>query len=711
MFSKLPWTNKDSNDSSQPSSDSDESLTTILSTSNERSQLTLLIATCAESMRHRITDTFTDTEPLDTAHQPDNDDALHNPDTDISEDGVNALDAVKEHERRAAELYEPKTMELKEAALADFDAWRDKVFQRVGEAVDLQEEVKEQKEVKRVDTKGESHTQSRLSSQTVAGGKPWVPMEMDVGVNETMVKLYPQTPTPLSELPEEKRALVLHSILLLLLSLEHYVSYSRILLLRLTTSLKLDMDLLAEDEGKTARALLTAALQEMNADGEMKKKKEENKETRHWKVGLASVAGAALIGVTGGLAAPLLAAGIGTVMGGLGLGATAAAGYLGALAGSSVLVGGLFGAYGGRMTGQMMDEYAKEVEDFGFLPIWQSNKTADTGKTADTEKDNRRLRVAIGISGWLTDQDEIIEPWRVLSPSIEGFALRWELEPLLKLGNSMSIMVKSYAWSYARREIIKRTVFATLYAGLWPLNLLKVSRVIDNPFSIAKARSEKAGEVLADALVNHAQGERPVTLIGYSLGARVIFKCLIALAERKAFGLVESVVLLGAPTPSDSADWRKMRAVVAGRLINVYSDNDYTLAFLYRSSSIQFGIAGLQAIQGVKGVENVDVSEMVSGHTAYRYLTGKILQRVGFEDISVAETEREEKELQEVRAREEAERQEKEKQSKPVDEIAEEEARDIERKAEQKSQETLMSRATENLSLNENGEGVRRGTK
>lgn len=56
---------------------------------------------------------------------------------------------------------------------------------------------------------------------------------------------------------------------------------------------------------------------------------------RWWKVGLASVASATVIGVTGGLAA-----GVGSAMGGLGLGATAAAGHLGALVGSTVLVGG-----------------------------------------------------------------------------------------------------------------------------------------------------------------------------------------------------------------------------------------------------------------------------------------------------------------------------------------------------------------------------------
>ena len=50
--------------------------------------------------------------------------------------------------------------------------------------------------------------------------------------------------------------------------------------------------------------------------------------------------GLAVIRVTGGLAVPLLAVGVGSVTGGLGLGMTAAAGYLGALASSTVLVGG-----------------------------------------------------------------------------------------------------------------------------------------------------------------------------------------------------------------------------------------------------------------------------------------------------------------------------------------------------------------------------------
>ena len=79
---------------------------------------------------------------------------------------------------------------------------------------------------------------------------------------------------------------------------------------------------------KWQKGLLESAKQQMNADADTKKKAEENASSRKWKVGLGAAAGAVLIGVTGGLAAPLLAAGVGSLMGGIGLGRRATAGYL-----------------------------------------------------------------------------------------------------------------------------------------------------------------------------------------------------------------------------------------------------------------------------------------------------------------------------------------------------------------------------------------------
>lgn len=214
---------------------------------------------------------------------------------------------------------------------------------------------------------------------------------------------------------------------------------------------------------------------------------------------------------------------------------------------------------------------------------------------------------------------------------------------MLRLGNSLNDVLFSYAWDGVTYTVVSRTLLGALYAGLWPLGLVKVASVLDNPFSVALARADKAGKVLARALIEKVQGERPVTLAGYSIGARVIYACLVELSEQHAFGLVESVILMGAPVPSDSLSWRKIRAVVSARIVNVYSAEDYILAFLYRSAKMQLGVAGLHAVQDVCGIESVDMSKLVTGHDRYRYLVGTILTKTGFGDVEfnkVAEQER-----------------------------------------------------------------------
>ncbi|KAF7189658.1 putative membrane protein C6F6.13c [Pseudocercospora fuligena] len=665
-----------------------ESLTTILRSPEDRMALTILIADCTEAMQKVIEGAFDANETgtrtdlivpeLEGEKPQQSEDETAASTAEDAEAKKKAEEKqAKELAQREKELSQEKMQELKKAALDHWDEWRSNVIQRVGEVLNSKQE-EEQREQHAPKSKEEEAKRSASPPMKFSDAPKY-----DEGVIEAMRAQYPPIDNPLRKLPQEQRALIMHSLLLLLLSLEHYHAESRTLLLRISTSLDLPPDILGQDESKTARALLAAA-ENMSADEETKKKAEENKNSRKWKVGLATVGGAVLIGVTGGLAAPLLAAGLGTVMGGLGLAGTAAAGYLGALAGSSVLIGGLFGAYGGRMAGKTMDQYAREVEDCGFEPVRSHHKPRKI------EKEFRRLRVGIGISGWLTNQEEVVQPWKVVNSSLETFALRWELEALMNLGNSITTLVTSAAWTIAKKEIIKRTIFGALSAGLWPLALAKVSKVIDNPFSVANYRAQKAGEVLADALINKVQGERPVTLVGYSLGGKVIFACLKKLAERKAFGLIENAVMIGTPAPSTAADWRMIRSVVTGRVVNVYSKNDYILGYLYRANSISLGIAGLQAVENVKGVENVDVSSLVEGHTRYRFLTGPILKQIGFEDLDLEGVAEEEKALKEQDEKEEKERAEHEREQKSADNVSDEDVQKMEQEVEKKNEQSYI---------------------
>jgi hypothetical protein len=675
-------------------------LTTVLDES-QRADLTLLVANTTGSMRKLIVENFDSMAGLDKTllrAGMSEDEKL------MAADPANADVSAYDKERKLKaeiekDLATLKMKNLKKNSLKAFDEWREQVILRVGQVVNSDSAAQEQMQ------KGAKADKAKPQAPNTSG------RIMEAGsriVNLKFKDLFPPTKTPLTKMSMNQRTFILHSLLLLLLSLEHYNAYSRILLLNLTSSLKLPLKTFEQDEYATAKGLLEAA-KEMSADGEMKKKIKENEEARKRRVRYATVAGAAILGVTGSMAAPLVAAGVGSVMGGLGLGATSAAAYLGSVAGSTVLVGSLFGAYGGRMTGQMMDSYAREVEDFQFLPIHgnsdkKTSEDEEKGAQEASEHDHR-LRVTVGISGWLTEKEEVVKPWRSLGTGAEVFALKYELEALLNLGNAMNGMVQSAAWGYAQKEIIASTIFADLAAAMWPIGLMKVARVIDNPFSVAKSRADKAGEVLADALINRAQGERPVTLIGYSLGARVIYTCLMSLAKRKEFGLVENAILIGAPTPSDTSDWRVLRTAVAGRLVNVYSINDYVLGFMYRTSAVQYGVAGLQKVEGLAGVENFDVSEDVSSHQRYRYLIGAILKKIGFEDIDMEAVEREQQEL--IKMEKEEQKQSRAAQKKwllrresqggKIDEAAEGEAEadELEKKVHEQTEKNLVTRAIE----------------
>lgn len=143
---------------------------------------------------------------------------------------------------------------------------------------------------------------------------------------------------------------------------------------------------------------------------------------------------------------------------------------------------------------------------------------------------------------------------------------------------------------------------------------------------------EVAGAQLAEVLLARVHGERPVTLLGYSMGAKLIFHALISMAEHhgdKARGLVDDVVLLGGTMSRDVDEWRLVRSVVCGRLINGHSNNDWLLALLYRYKSWNLSVAGLGPVEDVAGVENVNLSSVISSHTDYPRKMAQILTKVG----------------------------------------------------------------------------------
>lgn len=317
-----------------------------------------------------------------------------------------------------------------------------------------------------------------------------------------------------------------------------------------------------------------------------------------------------MIGVTGGLAAPLVAVGAGAV---LGAGGAAA---LGSVTGIAIMAS-LFGAAGAGLTGYKMKKCVGAIEEFEFLPL-------SSGK---------HLHLTIAVTGWLCSgkYSSFQAPWCSLGKCGEQYCLVWESHFLRELGSAMTSLLDGLI-SIVAQEALKYTVLSGIVAALtWPASLLAAASVIDNPWCVCLNRSAEVGKHLAQVLRSRQQGKRPVNLIGFSLGARVIYYCLQELAsDQGSEGVVEDVVLLGAPVDGSEKAWERMARVVAGKIVNGYCRGDWLLGFLYRSSAAQLSVAGLQPINiQDRRVINVDLSSVVKGHLDYMRQMDTILVAVG----------------------------------------------------------------------------------
>lgn len=137
---------------------------------------------------------------------------------------------------------------------------------------------------------------------------------------------------------------------------------------------------------------------------------------------------------------------------------------------------------------------------------------------------------------------------------------------------------KGQALTQGLQQLLGSTILITLMASLQlPIVLTKLSYLIDNPWSSSQARADLAGLILADSLIDRNLGVRPVTLVGFSLGSRVIFECLKELAAKGAYGLVQNVYMFGSPVVLNTDQYLLCRSIVSGRFVNGYATNDWIL--------------------------------------------------------------------------------------------------------------------------------------
>ena len=146
--------------------------------------------------------------------------------------------------------------------------------------------------------------------------------------------------------------------------------------------------------------------------------------------------------------------------------------------------------------------------------------------------------------------------------------------------------------------------------------------MIDDPYQIVVIRADEAGKELAKCLLQSDE-RRPVTLVGFSFGARVVYSCLRELArqqeiweenrgqtanevaeekkstessflssknkkdkrrfeyDREPASLVGDVIFMGLPRAIDKKVLASCRRVTGGRLVNCYTRNDWFLSLMF----------------------------------------------------------------------------------------------------------------------------------
>ena len=421
----------------------------------------------------------------------------------------------------------------------------------------------------------------------------------------------------------ELSAMDIRDCMIAFISLQLYTTRSRNLLVRTAACFGHHPVFIKRLESSVSQQLI--ALDSFND------KSGKSKSSRRIKMGLFALGGGAILAVTGGIAAPMLAYGfgaVGTALGTLGPIGAAVGGAVATTGGiiASIGVPGavfLFGTTGASLAGWKMSKRLGCLEEFEFCPVAEA-----TGS----------LEVTICISGWLDETGEqVSKQWypdgsRALLT--DNYVLKWESRYLGHLGTLLYRLIRDEIAKSIASFWLTATLGAAATTLMWPVWVLNSIGDMDNTWLVVKDRAKLSGEVLASALSDQAAiGNRPVTLIGYSMGARVIFDCMQYLYEAGNFNCIQDVVLVGSPISTTFAvqakrdKWDRARSVVSGRLVNGYCSSDWLLGFLSRYIEWGIHVAGLSPVNE-PGVEDYDLSDIVSIHTDYPSKMNEILSRM-----------------------------------------------------------------------------------
>lgn len=241
----------------------------------------------------------------------------------------------------------------------------------------------------------------------------------------------PEVKTP-SQLPStskidiDLRWTVLCDLFLVLIADSIYDARSRVLLERVASDLEVPWIDVCRFEKRVTDALemqQAAEKENWNEDSHLENRRKLALKKRYVMMGLATVGGGLVIGLSAGLLAPLIGAGLAAGFTTIGVGGTSS--FLAGAGGAAIITAGST-ASGSFMGAKAAGRRTGAVKTFEYRPL----------------HNNKRVNLIVTVSGWMTSKiDDVRLPFSTVD-SLMGdiYSVLWEPEMLTSMGDTINIL-------------------------------------------------------------------------------------------------------------------------------------------------------------------------------------------------------------------------------------------------------------------------------
>lgn len=245
------------------------------------------------------------------------------------------------------------------------------------------------------------------------------------GVDLPEVRTPSQLPTTMN-IDIDLRWTVLCDLFLVLIADSIYDSRSRVLLERVGAALKVSWTEICRFEKRVTDALEMQEAANKETWDEAKHMENRRKlalKRKYMMMGLATVGGSLVIGLSAGLLAPVIGAGLAAGFTTIGVAGTS--GFLAGAGGTALITSGAV-VTGGTIAVRASHRRTGAVQTFEYRPL----------------HNNKKVNLIVSISGWMNGKiDDVRLPYSTVDPIMgDIYSVLWEPEMLQSMGDTINIL-------------------------------------------------------------------------------------------------------------------------------------------------------------------------------------------------------------------------------------------------------------------------------